>query len=374
VDVESTIFQKGNPFARRNKLCYVGALSETGTCIATPTSELSDFRRAIAGATLLVGFNFKFDLHWLRRIGIAFEHARVWDCQLARFLLEAQRVSLKDNSLAEACGVYGASPKSSHIEENYWSKGIDTPDIPQEEMLAYLRQDLKSTMEVYQAQRKLIEADPRLTNLFKLDMDDLLVLQEMEYNGLKFNMDKAKEEEEKARKRVEEIERELQSRCPNTPINWDSGDDLSAYLYGGNIVVEYKEPVGVFKTGAKVGEVRFKRVEQSYTIPRLVEPMKGSELKKGTEKDGPWSTAEDVLKQVKQVKEVKLILERAKLTKLLDYLIGFPELMVEKDWPPGMLHGQFNQCIARTGRLSSSSPNLQNLPDPILQLVETRYA
>jgi DNA polymerase-1 len=120
--------------------------------------------------------------------------------------------------------------------------------------------------------------------------------------------------------------------------------------------------------------MRFKKVEDKYTLPRLVTPFPGSELKKAeSEETGPWSTSEDVLKQVKQVKEVTLLLERAKITKLLDYLTGFPELSATKDWTPHELHGQFNQVIARTGRLSSSSPNLQNLPDTVLSLVETRY-
>jgi DNA polymerase I-like protein with 3'-5' exonuclease and polymerase domains len=73
------------------------------------------------------------------------------------------------------------------------------------------------------------------------------------------------------------------------------------------------------------------------------------------------------------VKQVKLLQERAKLTKLLESLIGLPALIEEKDWTPGVLHGQFHQNRVRTGRLSSSDPNLQNMPDEILKLVETRY-
>jgi DNA polymerase I-like protein with 3'-5' exonuclease and polymerase domains len=213
-------------------------------------------------------------------------------------------------------------------------------------------------------------------NLYTLHMADLLVLQEMEYNGLKYDVETSLEQEKQVRERVQIIEGLLHNRCRNTPINWDSGDDVSAYLYGGTIEIRRKLPAGVFKTGQKIGEVRYKWDVETHTIPRLVAPLEGSGLKKADKEKGtgPWSTAEDVLSQVKQAPEVKLLLERAKLMKLLDYLGGFPTLIVDNDWEVHTLHGQFNQTVARTGRLSSSKPNLQNLPDPILKLIKTNYS
>jgi DNA polymerase I-like protein with 3'-5' exonuclease and polymerase domains len=372
IDTESTTFQRGNPFARRNRLCYVGALRETGALTIGDATVLPDVGHEIANSTCLVGFNLKFDLHWLRREGHPVENRRVWCCQTARYLLEAQRVQWWDNSLDEACRVYGIAGKLGDVAE-YWDSGVDTPDIPRATMLAYLEQDLRATLGVYQAQRARFYRQPKLYTLFQLAMKDLLVLADMEYNGLKFNTEVAAKDAQDVKGKLEAIDKELRNHCPNTPVNFDSGDDLSAYLYGGNIVRERREPVGLFKTGAKVGLPRYKVVEDTYTLPRLVEPLKGSHMKKGDEEKGPWKTADDVLKEVKQVKQVKLLQERAKLTKLLESLVGLPELILEKDWEPDRLHGQFQQNRVRTGRLSSSDPNLQNMPDEILKLVETRY-
>ena len=374
LDVETTTYEKGNAFSQRNKLCYYGALQQGKTLVLGDASIGTDVRRLIEAADECIGFNFKFDLHWLRREGVVDSVRRVWDCQVAHFLLTGQREVFP--SLDEVCIHYGIEGKLPDIKEKYWSKGIDTPDIPPAEMLAYLEQDLRATWAVYLKQKKEFESRPKLYNLFRLNMQDLLVLEEMEWNGLKFNIDKSIVEANKIKERLSEIEGHLCKRYPNTPINWDSGDHVSAYLYGGIISIDRKEPVGLFKTGAKVGEVRYRHVEDRHVLTRLVEPLEGSELKKA-DKDkgtGPWAISDEVLKQVKQIEEVKLLLERAKLTKLLDYFSGWPDLISQKDWTHGMLHGQFNQVRARTGRLSSSAPNLQNMPDPVLQLIESRFS
>lgn len=368
IDVETTIFQKGHPFAKRNRVCYYGAYPEGSTVSTYLANQLSDFQRQVDGATTLVGFNIKFDLHWLRRNGVNFRGRRIWDCQVARFLLEAQRVGLQDNNLDKTCKAYGIRGKLAGVEE-YWEQGIDTPDIPEELMHEYLAQDLRATMEVYHKQVELFKLQPKLYNLFLLQMDDLLVLEEMEYNGLKFNIEKAQQEAGRIVNEIREIERQLGQRCPNTPVNWDSVDHLSAYLYGGTISVVRKEPAGYYKTGIKAGQLKFANVIDRHNLTRLLAPITGSELKK----EGIWSAAEDVLKQLKQVKEVKLLLERTKLVKLSEYLIGLPEMVIAKDWQDLLIHGQFNQTIARTGRLTSSAPNLQNMPDPVLALMETRY-
>src|SRR5690606_27629138 len=84
--------------------------------------------RCIEDATLLIGFNIKFDLHWLRRYGIRpNDKVRIWDCQLAEFIITGQQGAYP--SLDGCCEKYGLGQKDDRISE-YWKLGVDTTDIP----------------------------------------------------------------------------------------------------------------------------------------------------------------------------------------------------------------------------------------------------
>ncbi len=109
-------------------------------------------------------------------------------------------------------------------------------------------------------------------------------------------------------------------------------------------------------------------------MPRLIEPLKGSELKK----DGYYSTDEQTLRSLRATGVskgvIQLILKRSGLEKRRGtYYSGLPELRESQGWHKGTLHGQLNQCVARTGRLSSSKPNLQNFDGEIKELFYSRY-
>jgi DNA polymerase I-like protein with 3'-5' exonuclease and polymerase domains len=133
-------------------------------------------------------------------------------------------------------------------------------------------------------------------------------------------------------------------------------------------------PVGVYKTGAKIGQPRYKIIEWKHDLDRLVEPPRGSELKK----EGYYATDEPTLRSIKCNREARrrldLLLERAESSKLIGtYYRGIPELIEEMGWPSNSIHGQFNQCVAATGRLSSSRPNLQNFAKVVGSLLRSRY-
>jgi uncharacterized protein YqeY len=202
LDVESTIFQKGNPFSRRNKLVLVGI----GDYQGLDRQEIQD---RITATNLLVGFNIKFDLHWIKRYEIDFSHCAVWDCQLAHFLLTGQ--SNPYPSLNSVASEYGLGSKLDVVADEYWSKGIDTDQIPEDVLQEYLEQDLLLTDRVYHHQLELFKTDPQLYKLFKLHCQDLLVLQEMEWNGMLFDVKKAKELAEQETKKITEIEQQLTS-------------------------------------------------------------------------------------------------------------------------------------------------------------------
>ena len=372
LDVETTTFQKGNAFSRRNKMCAFGVRGPFG---AYSTTDIEGYLEALqhdVSNKTIVAFNAKFDLHWIKKYGIDFSSCSVWDCQLAAFLLSGQ--STPYPSLDGVSSLYGLGRKLDVVLEEYWNKGIDTDSIPEEVLLDYLKQDLLLTEQVYHHQLKLFESEPQLYKLFKLQCQDLLVLQEMEYNGMLFNTEEAEKQAIIEEARIKEIEQELMEGYEDIPINFQSRDHLSCYLYGGTIVHEERMPIGVYKTGAKVGLPRYKIVEYKYELPQLIKPPKGSELKK----DGYYATDENTLRSISTSKQSRhrldLILERSKSSKLIGtYYRGIPELIQTMDWPDGTLHGNFNQCVAISGRLSSSRPNLQNFAGEVDALLISRF-
>lgn len=365
LDVETNTFQKGNPFSKCGKLVLVGIDDYMGM-------DTNEIQSRVNNTRLLVGFNIKFDLHWIKNAKISFDHCAVWDCQLADFLLSGQ--SNPYPSLDSVASKYGLGSKLDVVTTEYWDKGIDTEFIPPDVLQEYLKQDLLLTEGVYHHQLNLFQSEPQLYKLFKLHCEDLLVLQEMEYNGMFFDTEKAEFLAVEEEQRIKEIEKELQEGYENIPINFQSRDHLSAYIYGGTIVDEVRVPIGFYKTGAHTGQPRYKIVEFKYELPQLVKPPKGSELKK----EGFYATDEGTLRSIKcnkhASKKLKLILQRAKSTKLVGtYYRGIPDLIKEMDWSDNTLHGSLNQCVAATGRLSSSRPNLQNFAGQVDKLIRSKY-
>lgn len=150
LDVETTIFQKGNPFSRRNKLVMSGVKLRGGVAITGDLSK-EELQQCIDGK-LIVGFNLKFDLHWIRRKGVDITNISVWDCQLAEFMLECQTNPY--NSLDDAAIKYGFPVKLNVVKTEYWDKGIDTDAIPKDILREYLEYDLSLTEMVFREQYK----------------------------------------------------------------------------------------------------------------------------------------------------------------------------------------------------------------------------
>ncbi len=204
---------------------------------------------------------------------------------------------------------------------------------------------------------------------------DLLILEEMEWNGIKYNEELCGQRSTEIKEQIQRITTELSRIYPNVPINFGSGDQLSAFLYGGTIVEEGKEHIGFFKSGARIGQPKYKNIEILHELPRLVEPLPRSELLK----KGFYSTNADTLLKLKANKATRhilsLIQQQVRLETLLSKTYdGLIKKRIEQHWEPGWLHGQFNQVTVSTGRLSSSGPNLQNLDRAANDLFISRYS
>lgn len=372
-DNETTITNKGNPYTKENKLCYVGTFDGQEYVLANILRDPTSMPYNSFVQRHLVAFNAKFDLAWLKRYNVDFSSCTLHDCQLAHFLLTGQKSSYP--SLNDVCEYYELGSKLDIVKLEYWDKGVDTDNIPPEILEEYLTQDLKLTWEVYQKQMKDFEKNPQLYKLFQLQCEDLFTLLEMEWNGIVVDIDSCNKEAELCEGKIKEIEKNLAEYHPDVPVNYSSGDDVSALLYGGTITHETRFVVGVYKSGIKEGQPRHKIVKYEFKLPGYFKPVKGSELKK----EGYYSVDEATLSQLKgnakSKKLLDLLSERSKLEKLRGtYYVGIPAKMKEINSFDGLLHGQFNQVVAKTGRLSSSQPNLQNTPPELNLLLISRYA
>ena len=381
LDVETTISNKGNPFDERNKLCYVGLYNDTVCDLVdidysgNPNRDrLDSIQRLIDSHDILVGFNIKFDLHWIKNYGITFMGKRIWDCQLVHFILTGQQNPYP--SLNGVADYYGLGSKLDVVASEYWSNNIDTTAIPRDVLEEYLKQDLQLTQKVYEKQlEEFASSTKQMQRLISLHNQDLLILQEMEYNGILFDEEECIKLGTETKKDIEHLDSILYTYHSLPEFNPNSTEHISALLYGGFIKVRRQEVIGTFKTGTRAGLPKSQWKDHTITFERIVNPLKGSEL----EKEGFFSTDEQTLKSLKGSKKAKelieLFLHRATLEKRLSaYYEGLVELRKSMNWKQGQLHGQLNQCVAKTGRLSSSKPNLQNFDGEIKKLFGSRYA
>ena len=370
-DWEVTTNNKGNVHDQRNKAVCIGLKRENQETQCLFSFE--NLQQVVDESSLLIGFNLKFDCAWLRRMGITYAHKRLWDTQLAEFILSGQTERFP--SLEQTAIKYGLGHKVDVVKLEYWDKGIDTDCIPQPILSEYCVQDVDLTYQIYLLQLEQFKQQPQLFRLFKLACQDLLVLEEMEWNGLKYNPELCKERSEELSIEIEQLQKQLSSVYPDIPINFGSGDQLSAFLYGGTIYEDIKVADGTYGPKAqKAGQVKWKTVTKEHVLPRLVEPLKKSE----TKKEGVFKTDEGTLRKLKGAAAKKFVaplLRLAELDKLVGtYYRGLPQLAETMHWPQNMIHGSFHQVVAQTGRLSSSNPNLQNFAGACEDIFITRYA
>ena len=385
-DGETSIKNKGNPFTDGNFLVSFGwGLLDDDSDRFTYYRDadfLSDFRQALSVADCIVGVNIKFDIHWLRKYNIVIPpHVKVWDCSIAEFILSGQKSVLP--SMNKMCDLYGITNKQGGLED-YWNAGISTESIPVDVVKDYQLGDIWRTKQIFIHQQN----DPRLTKtdkleqLIYLDGEDLKVLQDMEYNGIKYDIQESISKAEVLEAEAKELHRILLGFSSDPEINFGSPDQLSAYLFGGWYESSKSEVRSLqYKSGPRKGEFYDRNVTVERRIHRhhgWFDAPVGNELAKSTTERRIYSTADGVLSQLRCRSRVqRLIIESLqRLTEIekltTTYLRKLPALIEEMEWGE-YLHGQFNQTIAATGRLSSSKPNMQNSPPISDQMLITRW-
>lgn len=266
---------------------------------------------------LKVGQNIKYDIEVLRHYGVEVR-GRLFDTMIAHYLLQPE---LRHNMdyMAEVYLNY----KTIHIEELIGPKGkqqANMRDLPPGEIYEYAAEDADITLRlknVLEPKLKEVNAE-RL--FWDIEMPLVNVLADMELTGVRLDTKALQETSQGLGKRLEELEQRI-----------------------------YRQAGHSFNIASpkQVGDVLFDEM-------KLVEKPRKT-------KKGQFVTSEEVLQQLRgKAPIVADILDYRGLRKLLStYIEALPKLVNPKT---GHIHTSFNQTITATGRLSSSDPNLQNIP------------
>ncbi len=391
-DVEAAGVAKANPFSVGNRLCCVGLFDGINYSFVDIEHGLNPYAvgleqiaQAFAQAELVIAFNAKYDLHWLRRYIPDLRIPPCWDCQLAQFILDSQTNAYP--SLDDVLRKYSLPCKDDRIKREYWDQGRSTLEVPIELLREYNEYDCTGTYQVYLRQRDLLKdnngnpsdcrsgtdsAKRNMAVLFRLHCDDLLVLEEMEFNGLLYDSEESLRLAESIGEQLKGVYEELRPFVQSRDVNWNSPKQCSAVLYGGSIPFRLRQSTcrtlksGEIKRGERWGE-------EHVEFPRLCEPIEKTQLA-----DGTWSTDEATLRSLKASgpaqQLIKLILKVSELDKLKGtYYEGMPKIINKMEWPKNMIHGNINQCVTKTGRTASSKPNIQQTPSALKPLFKSRY-
>lgn len=379
IDVETTIRNKsvgdfpGSPFWPANHIWLAGA-KNAGDMLIAKHPFYDAFIDFIGYADTWVGQNLAFDMHYMSRlweptIDSMVSNLRIFDTQMAEFILSGQ--SIRGASLDELAAAYGGTLKDDRLKD-MWKAGVQTEDIDDDIIIPYLEKDLENTELVFLAQCKRID-ERGIWPLVWAMMDSRLATWEMERNGIHFLKERAMERANEELAELEKLKSSLvdmvKHRFPTgfwTSINLGSSQQIAALLFGGEVAYTVRRPVVdddgyeyVYKTGKKKGMVKERNEKDIGTVRDFgVKPKEDWKTKTG------HSTNDDVLKEViqKEKGEVSefltgLIEVRNKEKQISTYLLGYSELT----WPDGMIRTRYNHTRIPTGRLSSSSPNLQNI-------------
>ena len=267
--------------------------------------------------TLKIGQNLKYDLEVLRNYGIELK-GPMWDTMIAHYLIQPELHHNMDY-MAEIYLNY----QTIHIDELIGPRGKGQKsmrDLLPSQVYEYAAEDADITLRLknkLEPELKKFECEDLFYNI---EMPLMPVLAEMEMNGVCLDTESLKETSEILTKRMLDIEKRIYELA---------GEQFN------------------IASPKQVGDILFEKL-------KIVEKAKKT-------KTGQYVTSEEVLQQLKNKHEIVAdILEHRGLKKLLGtYIDALPSLINKRT---GHIHTSFNQTITATGRLSSSDPNLQNIP------------
>ena len=264
-----------------------------------------------------IGHQLKSSIVLLKRYGISVK-GNLFDTSIAHYLLQPELKHQQDY-LAEIFLNYHCIAFDSLFDEKLKEKSLAS--LPHEKYADYLAEKACVDFYLYDALKDKIKEENLDYLCYEVEMPLIYVLADMEFTGVSIDTEALKNIAFDLHEKLSIIEKEIY-RLAEEEFNINSPK--------------------------KVGEILFDKLQ----IPAKV---------KKTKTNKQYSTSEDLLQSIKDKHPIiPLLLDYRGIKKLLGtYIEAFP-LLINKE--TGKIHTSFNQAITATGRLSSSNPNLQNIP------------
>lgn len=264
-----------------------------------------------------VGQNMKFDILFLRTLGVEVRGEK-WDTMLLHYLLDPESRHNMD-ALSERYLNYSPISIQTLIGKGREQMTMDMVGL--QPISEYGCEDADITLQLYYELRPLIESQSLLRLYHEIEEPMIAVLADMEWNGVKIDSERLKDYSVTLTMQLRDLEQRICAMADTPGLNVNSG--------------------------RQIGELLFAKM-------RIAEKPKMTKTKQ-------FCTDEEYLKGFAAEHEiVRLILEYRGVKKLLStYIDALPELV---NPVTGHIHTSYNQAVTATGRLSSSNPNLQNIP------------
>jgi len=367
IDVETSAIPRHYPWVKDSYLTAVGMLDYMEKMhlfwfihneIGPAPFGVAEIKDLLISHDRLIGHNLKFDYHWLKHLGLekSTHHMKFYCTQEAEFNIRGQDRKLTYN-LHDVSERHDLKPKIDKVKF-FWDSGYDTKEIPLRILKPYLIRDIENAYDVFRKQMPLIK-EYNLLGQVTVQMEKVRTISDIEWNGMKFDMDYAKGVVESKTEELDYVDFTIRDTA-GWNLNVNSKDDLSLALYGG--VRDDKIRKQVPKKNGKGMKTQITVVRTQY--PGLnFKPLKGTELKK----NGFYKTDKGTLKQLKPtLKKQKTMIEqlqaRSGVNKDITTFLGKKgDTGLINKVHDGYLHSKYNNTVAVTGRLSSSDPNGQNM-------------
>ena len=386
-------------------------------------TEFNYFKRALKNASYVVAHNAKFDVAWLREIGIECD-VKIIDTMINEYVLsKGIRNKLSLDALSTK---YNVTRKEGMLSDAL-SKGLNYSDMTSEDQISYLSHDVIATAEVFQKQEARFKLD---LNKSLIPIRDLMcefcsVLTDIERSGMAIDLQILQqvdlEYEQEQAQLNSYLNQKVRDLMGDLEVNLSSPEQLSQVIYSCKLVDKntWKDEMNIgvdargkplirpnidiksfrngltkcFNRSHKVRAIKCAACDgrgEYYKVKK-----DGSNFKKATkcphclgkgivydnlpERGGlnisprvslasaggfktDKNTLTTLLKEVTDPEAKKFLESIVRLSAIETYRSAFIEGIRKGIKSDALLHANFNQCITATGRLSSSSPNLQNMP------------